>query len=174
MKILKHSGAILVAALAIAACKKEETSIDNQLNEADNNFILLAGINNFTEIQTAKNALLKSADTVVVSFAQQMLTDHEQAQSDLEVMGTIVGFSVKDTIDAAHAATTAQLDTLTGRTFDSVYIHTQLLEHETMINHYADELKNGSQLNVKAYANTNLQNIQLHYQRADSIATAFY
>lgn len=70
--------------------------------------------------------------------------------------------------------TIAQLNTLTGRVFDSTYIHNQLLDHQAAINFYTDELNNGNQLNVKAYANTILQNIRLHYQRADSIAKAFY
>ncbi len=81
---------------------------------------------------------------------------------------------IKDTTDAAHTATIAQLDILTGRTFDSAYIHSQILDHQEAINFYTDELVNGNQLNVRAYANTNLQNIKIHYQRADSIANAFY
>jgi putative membrane protein len=102
-----------------------------------------------------------------------MLAEHTAAHNDLKTMGGVVGFTVKDTIDAARATTIAQLNTLTGRDFDSTYIHNQLLDHQAAINFYTDELNNGNQLNVKAYANTILQNIRLHYQRADSIATAF-
>lgn len=174
MKILKLLGVCLLAVLTILSCKKEGDTINNQLNEADNNFILQAGMSNVSEIEAAKVAVLKTTDTVVSSFAQQMLADHTAAQNDLKTMGGVVGFTVKDTTDAALATTIAQLNTLTGRTFDSTYIHNQLLDHQATIDFYIDELNNGNQLNVKAYANTVLQSISLHHQRADSIANAFY
>ena len=174
MKLLKLLGGCFVAVLTIASCKKEDDNINNQLNEADNNFILQAGISNVSEIETAKIAVLKTTDTLVLSFAQQMLAEHTAAHNDLKTMGGVVGFTVKDTTDAAHATTIAQLNTLTGKVFDSTYIRNQLLDHQTAITFYTDELHNGNQLNVKAYANTILQNIRLHYQRADSIAKAFY
>ena len=174
MKILKLLRGCFVAVLTIVSCKKEDDNINNQLNEADKNFILQAGISNVSEIEAAKIAVLKTIDTVVLSFAQHMLAEHTAAHNDLKTMGGVVGFTVKDTTDAAHATTIAQLNTLTGRAFDSTYIHNQLIDHQTTINFYRDELSNGNQLNVKAYANTVLQNIRLHYQRADSIATAFH
>ncbi|MEJ7680884.1 MAG: DUF4142 domain-containing protein [Segetibacter sp.] len=174
MKIAKLLAGCLIAAVAILSCKKEDNNMANVLNDADNNFIQRAGISNHSEIETAKIALSKTTDSIVLSFAKQMLINHTNAQSDLKTMGSVVGFTIKDTTDAAHSATIAQLDTLTGRTFDSAYIHTQLADHKETINFYADELARGNQLNVRAYANTNLQNINLHYQRADSIAGAFY
>lgn len=172
MKTFKLLGGCLVAVLIIVSCKKGDT-INNQLNEADKNFILQAGMSNVSEIEVARVAVLKATDTVVLSFAQQMLADHTAAQNDLKTMGGVVGFTVKDTTDTALATTIAQLNTLTGRAFDSTYIHNQLVDHQTTIDFYRDELNNGNQLNVKAYANTILQNIILHHQRADSIATAF-
>lgn len=175
MKIAKLLGGFFLAAIAFISCKKEDNSnINNALNDADNKFILLAGLSNSSETETAKIAVSKTADSLVLSFAQQMLSEHTRAQSDLKTMSAIVGFTVKDTIDTAHTTTVTLLNTLTGRAFDSAYIHTQLSHHQGTIIFYTDEIKNGRQMNVQAYANTNLQNIRLHYQRADSIATAFY
>lgn len=164
----------MFAVVLIQACKKENKSTNNALNDADNNFIKLAGIGNYSETETAKIAISKTADSVVLSFANQMLTDHTNALSDLKIMGSIVGFSVKDTIDTEHTAIAAHLDSLSGRAFDSAYIHTQLAEHATAISYYSDEVNNGNQQNVRAYANTLIQSITMHYQRADSIAEAFY
>lgn len=173
MKIAKLLAAGLMAGVTILSCKKEE-NVNNQLNAADNNFIPLAAASNTAEIEAAKVAVSTTTDTIVLSFAQQMLSEHSKAQEDLKIMGNVVGFTVKDTIDAAHAAIIMQLDSLAGRTFDSTYIHTQLADHQATIQFCIEELNNGQQLNVKAYANTILQNVQVHYQRADSIATAFY
>jgi len=174
MKIVKLLGGFFLAALAIASCKKQETvTISNQLNVADSTFILLAGSGNSSQIQTAKVAVSKSADSLVLSYAQQILAEYTKAQSDLKIMGTIVGFTVKDTIDAAYAMIISHLDSLTGRPFDSAYIHTQLADYPAMINFYNDEIKNGRQINVQAYANSISQNIQLDFQKADSVAVAY-
>ncbi|WP_018611953.1 DUF4142 domain-containing protein [Segetibacter koreensis] len=175
MNIAKLLGASLITAITILSCKKENNiNLNNQLNDADKNFIVVASNSNSFEIQSAKIAVSKTRDSVVLSFAQQLLTTHTNAQSDLKIMGTVVGFSVRDSIDAAHQTIIGQLDTLTGRSLDSTYIHTQLLEQKAFMNLFTDEVKNGQQMNVKAYANTILQNIQVDYQRADSIATAFF
>ena len=93
MKIAKLLAGCLVAAVAIVSCKKEDNNITNVLNDADNNFIQLASISNHLEIKTVKVALSKTADSVVWLFAQKMLTDHTNAQGDLNTMGTVVGFT---------------------------------------------------------------------------------
>lgn len=171
MKISKILVICAVMVVAILSCKKENNTVVNVLNDADNNFIKLASLSNYAEIETAKVALSKTTDSSVLSFAQLMFADHTKAQSDLKTMGTIVGFTITDTIiDAAHAAFIAQLDTLTGRPFDSTYIQNQLTDHQATINFYTDEVKNGSQINVRAYANSNLQILQYHYELADTIA----
>lgn len=174
MKFKPLLGLFLAIVFMVLSCKKQVVNTNNQLNEADNIFIKQARIENFFETETAKMVIQKTMDSVVLSFAQQLLSEHLNSQSDLQIMGKIVGFTAADTIDAAHAATLSQLDTLAGRTFDSTYIHTRLTDYQAAISFYTDEVKNGNQLNVRSYANANLQNIQFDYSRADSISTAFY
>ena len=174
MKFTKLLSLCLAGAFIVLSCKKQAPDTTILLNDADNIFIKQARIENFSETETAKRAISKTMDSLVLSFAQQMLSEHARAQSDLQVMGTIVGFTATDTIDAAHTAILGQLDTLTGRTFDSTYIHTQVLDHQNTISFYADELKNGNQFHVKSYANANLQNIQIDYQSAYNIDTTYH
>jgi putative membrane protein len=173
MKTAKLLACCILTAVAILSCKKEQP-VNNQLNAADNDFIVLASASNAAETETAKVAVAKTADTVILSFAQQMILDHSKAQDDLKIMGGLVGFSVKDTIDAAHAAIIAQLDSLTGRAFDSTYIHSHLANDQETTQFCTKEINNGQQLNVRAYANILFQTVQMHYQRADSIAAAFH
>ncbi len=174
MKLLKLLAVFLAVAVIIFSCKKENDSISNVLNTADSNFIVKASIGNYSEIKTAKVAVSNATDSIVLAFAQSMLTEHTKAHSDLKTMGTIVGFTVKDTTDAAHEAIINQLNSLTGRSFDSVYIHSQVTDHLATMDFYKDELNNGRQVNVKNYANYYLQNFTTDYQTADSIAVDFF
>ena len=170
MKIAKLIACCVLTAASIWSCKKEVKVNNSQLNAADNDFIALAATINAAETATAKVAVAKTIDTMVLSFAKQMILDHSSVQGDLKIMGNLVGFTVKDTIDAAHAAIISHLDSLTGRSFDSAYIRNELTSHQETMQFCIKELNTGQQLHVTAYANNLLQNEQLHYQNADTIA----
>ena len=173
MKIFKLSAGLLLVAVIIFSCRRKDDSISKVLNTADNNFILLAGINHYLEAETAKVAVSRASDSVVLSFANYLLAEHTKALSDLKIMSTIVGFTVKDSIDPARDTIITRLKTLTGRSFDSTFIHMQLAYHDSTINIYTAEVSNGLQVNVKSYANTYLQNFVTDKQTADSIAVHF-
>src|SRR4051794_28908234 len=144
MKRWKFLMICAVLAASIVACKKnEEMVISNELNAADNNFILAASINNSFEIETSKIIVAKSTDSLMLSFAQYLLTEHTRAHDDLKVMGTIVGFTVSDSLDQSHTSVIKQLDSLAGRSLDSVYIHNQVSEHDTTLGIYRTEINEG-------------------------------
>jgi putative membrane protein len=79
---------------------------------------------------------------------------------------------VKDTIDAAHVTLMQTLQGLSGRAFDSTYIVNQVSDHQKTVTDFQTELSSGSRSEVKDYANKYLPKIQMHLQKADSIATA--
>lgn len=173
MKIIKLLGGCFFAAVTLLACKKENKVNNQQLNTADNNFIQIAATSNAAYVLAAKVAISKTTDTIISSYAQQILSAHSAAQDDLKIMGKLVGFTVRDTIDESHAAIITHLDSLAGRMFDSAYIHNELSAHQETIQFCTKELNDGQQLNVTGYANNLFQNVQLQKQRADSIAIGF-
>jgi len=103
-----------------------------------------------------------------------MMTEHQKAQTDLKNLGTSVGNAVKDTIDPAHVALATQLNTLSGRAFDSVYIYSQVADHDVTIANFDNEQRNGRHKDVKSFADNYRPHIEMHRQRADSIARAFF
>lgn len=174
MKIAKLLAVCFLTAINILSCKKKEEVVNKPLNAADNDFITLAATANAAEVATAKVAIAKTIDTLVLPFAQQILLNHSGRQDDLKIMGKLIGFTVNDTIDAAHAIVISQLDSLTGRSFDSAYIKSELTSHQQTMQICIKEINSGQQLNVTSYANTLLQDEQLHYQLADSIAINYH
>lgn len=172
MKIAKRVTFCVLAAAIILSCKKEKTVVTH-LNAADNDFITLTVARNALEVKTANIVVSKSLDSLILSYAHQMILDHGKALDDLKIMGGIVGFTIKDTLDTMHTPIIAQLDSLAGRSFDSTYIHNELASHDETMQLCIKELNSGEQLNVTAYANTLLQTEQLHHQTADSTAVKF-
>ncbi|GEO08369.1 hypothetical protein SAE01_08650 [Segetibacter aerophilus] len=108
-------------------------------------------------------------------FAQFMVAEHTLAQTDLKNLGTSVGIAVKDTIDPPHVALKSLLvSTPAGRAFDSIYIYSQVADHDATIANFQTEQSNGSHRDVVSYANNYLPHIQMHRQSADSISRGFF
>ena len=171
MKILKLTLAGCLVACGLFSCTEDD---DDQLNNQDRTFLTQASISNTAEINTATLASTKATNGAVKAFAMHMLMEHSTAQTDLKNLGANVGQTVRDTLDPAHVTLSAQLSAMSGRAFDSAYIHTQVIDHQATITFFQNEQANGQHEDVKRYANTYLPRIQMHHQRADSIARAFF
>ena len=171
MKLKKwmYAGGILASVL-LMACGKD----DDELNSADRDFITKTSISNTAEVGAATIAINKASNPVVKAYAQHMIEQHRMAQTDLKTLGTSVGFIVKDTLDPAHVAIETQLNTFTGRQFDSAYIYTQIVDHHMTSASFQLEQTSGQHRDVKKYANTYRPHIEMHLSRADSIAGAYF
>lgn len=166
----------ITTVMIAASCSKDDDTpaINNNPNSQDTTFMMQASISNSAEIGAATLALSRSTTPQVIAFANFMVMEHTMAQANLKALGDTVGIAVRDTIDPAHLAIAAQLAALTGRMFDSMYIHTQVTDHQTAVTLFTAETNNGRNSSVKGYANRYLPHIQAHYTRADSIATHMF
>ena len=171
MKILKLTLAGCLIACSLVSCSEDD---DDQLNSQDRTFLTQASISNNAEVGAATLASTKATNGAVKAFAMHMLAEHTTAQNDLKNLGANVGNAVRDTLDPAHVTLAQQLSAMSGRAFDSAYIHTQVSDHQATITFFQNEQSGGQHDDVKRYADTYLPHIQSHYQRADSIAKAYF
>ena len=170
MKVKVVSLAVFVFA-AFFACKKDNNS--SPVNANDKQFVTMAAMSNFAEISAAKLALTKTSDTSVQMFAQKMITDHTKAQDSLQLIAGQLGLYAPDSLDAAHVQIAAMLSAMSGRPFDSAYVHGQVTDHQTAVTLFQNENSNGSNNKVKTYVNNYLPVIEMHLMMADSLATRY-
>ena len=170
--------ACLFSSVVLVSCddddEDDDTGNNTELNDADQNFMVRTSISNTAEVGTATLAISKATDPRVIAYAQHMIAEHSLAQTELKALGTRVGYPVKDTLDPAHQTIAAQLSALSGRAFDSAYIHVQVLDHEATLTNFENELDNGRHRDVLAYAEKYRPHIEQHLERADSIATNLF
>ena len=100
--------------LVFSSCKKQSTNNTDSLNAEDLAFVVQSAIYDSAEIRTAQLALVKTTDSVILSYAQYMLSEHITTRKDLKVMGSVVGFSIVDSLNDANIAIINNLNTLTG------------------------------------------------------------
>lgn len=173
--IMKKSLMACALVAFLFSCDKDddENLPSNNISTADRNFVQQAAMGNQAELETSQLALTRGDDTAIRSFAQMMITDHQMAGSRLDSIATSLGLSTPDSLDAEHVALKAQLDTLSGRAFDSVYINTQVSDHQENITLFQGQRDNGTNQRLKDFAGSVLPSLQMHLQLADSISNRY-
>jgi putative membrane protein len=169
----KYVIASLCAAVIFWSCDKNDNNNNNtDVNSTDRNFALQAAMSNFAEIDAGQAAAAKGS-AAIAGFGQMMVTDHTMAKGMLDSLASSYTLPAPDSLDAEHAALKTQLAALTGRDFDSVYIHSQVNDHQKAIDLFNDEVSNGHNYQLTNFASSLLPKLQMHLQMADSIATGF-
>ena len=156
--------------LFFAACDKNNN--DDELNNNDRDFVMMASLSNNAEIGAGALASSKATNSMVKAFGQQMVTEHTMAQNDLKIRGTDVGLAVPDSVDPVHKALMTRLMGLSGYSFDTAYMNSQVNDHQNTLNLFNTEINNGQHATIRDYATDYQPHIQMHYSKADSIRRA--
>lgn len=156
-------------AVVLVACDKDD---ENEVNATDREYVRLASISNNAEVQAGQLAAAKGNSAAVKAFGSHMVMEHGMAQTDLKSRASAAGISVADTVDAEHRMIMTYLNTLSGYSFDTAYINSQVKDHQKTIDFFQMEINNGKNQQIRSYANQYLPHIQMHFNRADSIRRA--
>jgi putative membrane protein len=175
MKVTLMALTGLLAVVSFCACNNNDDNSDtnNIVNSTDSAFVTQASISDSAEINVAQLALTKSQDTAILNFANMMIMDHTLAQASLRNIAGRYGIIAKDSLDPAHIEEAAKLMALTGRAFDSAYIHGQVTDHNATIQLFSTEGSNGNNNDLQNFADTTLPKLQMHLDRATSIASRY-
>lgn len=166
---------IAVVAVAFVSCDKDDDDNNNgnNINSTDRDFAMSATMANTAEISAGQMAVSKGTNTNITGFGQMMVSDHGTARTDLHTIANDLRLYAPDSLDAQNMALAAQLSTLSGRPFDSVYIHSQVKAHQLAILLFQNEINNGTNNRLRTYANDQMPHLQMHLQSAQSIAAGY-
>ena len=167
----------LIAGILLLAvsCDKNEShngggGAITAVSQDDRSFVLNASMANFTEVSLGQMATVISTDSAIIAFATMMIDEHQQAQLELQMIADSVNVPAPDSMDEAHGELIMQLSQLTGYSFDSLYIHSQVADHAAALTLYQEEKSSGVNTMIKAYAAGKLSAIQMHKDLAEDIA----
>lgn len=140
--------------------------------DADKAFMIKAAQSNIAEVDAAKLALQKTTSDSIRSFAQMMIDHHTMAQTQLSALAKEQNVTLPDSTDDEHRMFKQRLMLVTGTSFDSAYIQSQVRDHVKTIAMFQAEVSNGKNAQDKNFASTLLPQLQMHLQHAQSLATA--
>jgi predicted outer membrane protein len=164
----------LLVFVLIFGCKKDKDTIPSgpPVNQ-DAYFVMQASLATYTAIQLSHITGTISSDPDILSFADRIRTEQTLYRQTLIDLADSLNLQVADSLDPAHLSLRNYLLTISGREFDSVYIHNQVQDLAATINLHQTEISFGSNDMVKSFATVHLQEIQEQKALADSIAANF-
>ncbi|TKK69799.1 DUF4142 domain-containing protein [Ilyomonas limi] len=175
MKVTLMALTGLLAVASFCACDNNDDTdnMNGMVNATDSAFVLSAGMSNAAEIDAANLALTKSTDSAILHFAQMMITDHSAAQTSLAAIAGKYNLTVPDSADAMHQQLAASLALMSGRAFDSMYIHQQVTDHQAAVQLYQNEENGGNNTDLKNFADSTLPKLQMHLDSANTIVANY-
>jgi putative membrane protein len=139
------------------------------LNPDDRTFLEKAAVGGKAEVELGQLALERAQNDQVKQFAQRMVTDHSQANSDLVSMGDKMSITLPTELDKENQDTKNRLSKLNGAKFDKEYMKAMVDDHQKDVNDFQKESSSAINSDVKAFASKTLPTLQQHLDLAKSI-----
>jgi putative membrane protein len=158
---MKHASfaLTLIPIAALAGSASPDTSFYKALAEGG-----------MAEVRLGKLAEQKAADPGVKDFAAMMVKDHSAANAQLRTLAASKNVTLPTGPGVAADAKKAELEVLSGHSFDSSYLSNQIKAHEATVALLQKEISSGSDQEAKAFAQKVLPTVEAHLQAADKLA----
>ena len=133
------------------------------LSAMDKMFMMKAAQGGHAEIMSSKEALKNSQSTRVHKIATDMIHDHKQADQALSKIAAETNYTLPTETDAKHKQVGMKLSSLSGKSFDKLYLSTQKKDHAATIALFNKEISQGTNPDLKQFATNFLPIIKDHY-----------
>jgi putative membrane protein len=132
-----------------------------KLSVQDTHFMKVAAMAGMAEVNDGTLAE-NMGDSTVKNIGNRMVADHTKANAQLASIAKEKGVALPTQVGPKLAAVSAKLKTLSGNSFDSYYLQTELKGHQMVINAFKAEASTGSDPDLKAFASSTLPTLQMH------------
>jgi len=152
---------------AQTATPSREDQMPSPSGGRDAGFMAMVAQANLAEVDAGRLALKKSSNPDVKKFAQHMIDDHTQANSDLADLAHKKGMDLPSKADEAHQRELARLAEMSGAEFDRAYMKHMVEDHKEDVALFEKEAKDGKDAKVKAFAEKALPTLKEHLKLAE-------
>ena len=166
------------ALLPIAACSSNPPPVTAApppppaLAAADQMFLNSAAASDAGEVQAGQLAATKAHSARIKKFGSDMVAAHTQTTQQLTTIAQSKGATPDATLTPMSQEMLTKLNADPARAFDHDYIRGQVASHQAAVKVYQDEIANGQDADLKAFASSTLPTIQAHLRTARSLSGA--
>jgi putative membrane protein len=166
--------------LSLAGCQQTEKAATDvksaaqaqtnpTLSTSDVTFINSAATAGVEEVQFGELAKTKATTPAIRGFASQMVKDHTAANEKLTALATSKQFTAPTSMDTMHDSAYDTLKSSKGRAFNKLYMDGQVRDHMQVVQAFKDEAQNGTDPDVKAFAQEMVPTLEHHLQMAERL-----
>jgi len=142
------------------------------LSNTDRDFVQKAASGGMAEVELGQLAQNNATSQLIKEFGQRMVTDHGQANMELQRIAQNGNFTLPTRPDSKSEAIRRQLSGLQGSAFDTAYTQSMLSDHQEDIAEFQKEAQSGEDPALKAFAQKTLPVLQHHLQMAQAMHSA--
>ena len=137
-----------------------------QVNSADTRFMNKAAQGGMAEVKLGQLAIDKGSNQAVKDFGQRMVTDHTNADNQLQGIASKDGVTLPSGLDAKDQATYDRLSKMSGTEFDRAYMRDMVKDHQMDVNEFRREGQTAKNRDVKSFAQKTLPTLEEHLSLA--------
>ncbi len=170
MKTLMTGALVLGLTTGTAFAQSTLPPSDKAITNADKTFVSKAAAGGMAEVELGKIATQNAGSPRVKAFGQRMVTDHSQANQELQEIAQQQGIQVPTQLEPKDQALADRLRGLKGQAFDTAYMRDMVQDHRQDIADFQKEARIGEDPNVKSFAQKTLPILQQHLTMAQNAA----
>jgi putative membrane protein len=143
------------------------SSIPASVSKDDAQFVVNTANAGMTEIQAGQLAEQQGMAKDVKAYGAMMVKDHTAAADKLKAIAASKNITLPPSLSPEAANDITDLQKKTGKDFDKAYIDKMIDDHKKVISSFESESKNGSDADIRSFADSTLHTLRHHLDAAE-------
>jgi putative membrane protein len=152
---------------AAAGDSTGKAAIPSTVSKADQDFAVNTANAGMTEIQAGQLAEQQGVAKDVKSYGAMMVKDHTEAADKLKAIAAQKNITLPSSVSTDMQKNLDDLKAKSGKDFDKAYLDMMISDHKKVISAFEDESKNGSDADIRAFADSTLHTLHHHLDEAE-------
>lgn len=142
-------------------------TVPASVSKADAAFVVDAAGGGMMEVQLGQLAEQKADARDVKDFGAMMVKDHTMGGNKLKAIAAGKNLTLPDSLSADMQKEMSDLQAKNGKDFDKSYMTMMVDDHKKDIKEFEDESKNGSDADIRGFADSSLHMLHKHLDAAE-------
>jgi putative membrane protein len=138
----------------------------DMITHSDRSFVVKVAEGSTNEVALSRLADTHASSDEVKSFAQMMVTDHTQLNTQLSTLASTKGIDIQDAVEKGNKKGVESLDKKSAADFDKAYIKEMVKGHKETADLLRKEAADSKDTDLAQFATTALPTVLEHLQKA--------
>ncbi len=142
-------------------------AVPASVSKDDAAFAVDAAAGGMMEVQLGQLAGQRASAQDVKDFGAMMVRDHSKGGDKLKAIAASKNLTLPDSLSSDMQKEMADLKNKSGSDFDKAYISMMVDDHKKDIKEFENEAKNGSDADIRGFADSSLHMLNMHLNAAE-------